>query len=249
MRYQGVLQIVRFNWPFYAYALAVAVGLLGIYPLLPPLLQTVALAGLGLGLVSIILSLVGSWYAYDYSKVYDFSYLDLTACSGRARIANMHAGFDQSSASLARCLPEAELDVFDFYNPEKHTEGSIRRARASQEPAFPTIPIRDAHVPVGDDTYDAVFLIFAAHEMRQHAERIAFFRELRVVSKPDASVYVVEHLRDWRNALVYSFGCLHFHSASVWQDTFAQSGWRIVRIIRPNALVIAYQLKCNFTST
>lgn len=244
MSFKGVSQIVLFNWPFFAAALLAAALALSLNPLLPEGLQAWVLLAVALGGLSVALSLIASWYVYDFTPLYAFHYWRQ---SYPERIANIHAGFDESSLALQRKFPKAAIDTYDFYDPEKHTEASIRRARARYPAPVPTTSIDSAHIPVGEDTYDMVCLIFAAHEIRDEAERVAFFKEISLVAKPGANLYVVEHLRDWRNALVYSIGCLHFHSEATWQKTFAASGWRIVERTRPNAFVVSYHLQCTST--
>lgn len=246
MRFRGVSQIVRFNWPFYAAALVAAVLALALLPLLPEAWHRWVRLAVALGGLSVILSLVASWYVYDFGDLYAFEDWPPLAPE---RIANIHAGFDETTLALQRKFPGAAIDTYDFYDPAKHTEASIRRARARYPAPVRTTSIDTAHIPVGEGTYDLICLIFAAHEIRDHAERVAFFQELRLVAKPNAKVFVVEHLRDWRNALVYSVGCLHFHSAATWRQTFALSGWRVVQQTRPNAFVVSYQLQSQCTST
>lgn len=244
MGFKGVSQIVLFNWPFYAAALVLAALALALNPLLPESLHFWVQLAVGLGLFSVLLTLVASWYVYDLSELYAFNYWP---DSQPERIANIHAGFDETSLALQKKFPNTVIDTYDFYDPAKHTEASIRRARARYPVPVPTTSIDSTHIPVGEATYDMICLVFAAHEIRDDAERVAFFKELSLVTKPGASVYVVEHLRDWRNALVYSIGCLHFHSEATWQRTFAESGWRIAARTRPNAFTVSYELQCSST--
>lgn len=246
MRIKGVSQIVRFNWPFYAAAFAVAILALVIKPALPEIFHLWVELGVLAGGLSVLLSLVASWYVYDLGDLYNYDYISEKQPN---RIANIHAGFDETSLPLRKNFPDSVIDTYDFYDPKKHTEASIRRARARYPAPVETTSIQSSHIPVGDNTYDLVCLIFSAHEIRDEAERIDFFKELKTVAKPDASIYVVEHLRDWRNALVYSIGCLHFHSESSWKETFSKSGWLVTTRTRLNAFVICYQLKCTSTST
>lgn len=240
MRVKGVSQIVLFNWPFYALALAAGLIAWLIRPALPEAFQVWIELGVLFGGVSVILTLLASWYVYDLCDLYSFDYL---SAASPKRIANIHAGFDETTPALKTKYPNAIVDIFDFYDPEKHTEASIRRARANYPAIAGTVAIESSHIPVGEHTYDAIFLIFAAHEIREDAERIAFFKELRLVTKPTGCVYVVEHLRDWNNALVYSIGCLHFHSENTWQKTFDVSGWQIVERTHANPLVVSYKLQ------
>jgi len=241
-RFTGVANIVRFNWPFFVAALGLAVAAGVAIPFLPGWLAVFAALALVAGLSGVAISIAVSWYVYDASGLYDFDYLDPEASYRQGRFANIHAGFDESTEPLKEKFPDAVFRIFDFYDPERHTEASIRRARAKFAAPSETVAISTDAVPVEDRTFDIVFLIFAAHEIRDEAERIGFFRELRRIVRPGGKVYVVEHLRDWRNALAYSFGCLHFHSRQTWERTFDASGWGIESAVRPNPFVIAYTL-------
>jgi hypothetical protein len=244
MRFKGVSQIVLFNWPFFAFALFLGGLALLIKPALPHGLESFVEMALYLGSLSVILSLLASWFVYDLSDLYAFDYLPADTPE---RIANLHAGFDETTSALKVKYPGALIDIYDFYDPEKHTEASIRRARARYPAIAETVAIDTSHIPIGEHTYDALFLIFSAHEIRDQRERIAFFKELRLVAKPTAKLYVIEHLRDWKNALVYSIGCLHFHSEPTWQKTFAASGWQVVERKSPNAFVVCYTLQWKST--
>ena len=46
-----------------------------------------------------------------------------------ANITNINAGFDETSYILDDKFPNATIKAFDFYDAEKHTEASIKRAR------------------------------------------------------------------------------------------------------------------------
>ncbi len=69
----------------------------------------------------------------------------------------------------------AHLQVFDFYDPHLHTEISIKRARKAY-PAHPnTQSIQTSSIPLPNEVADSIFLVLAAHEIRNHAERARFF--------------------------------------------------------------------------
>jgi hypothetical protein len=106
MRFRGVSQIVVFYWPFYAFALAAADIAVSVNPLLPEALQYWVLLAVGLGGLSVALTLVASWYVYDLTNLYVFDYLDTTEADHAERIANIHAGFDETSVPLGQriCL-------------------------------------------------------------------------------------------------------------------------------------------------
>lgn len=219
--FQGVRNIVRFNWHFYLIAV-VGVGLglwlaawLGGWWLVLGL--CVAFGAVG----TMIISLIVSWYIYDRSDLYRMTWLPDLAPG--ARMVNIHAGFDETSALLAKRYPDAQLQVFDFYDPQLHTEVSIRRARNAY-PAYPgTAPISTKEVPLADNSVDVIFLLLAAHEIRDDDERWAFFSRLHCSLKPGGRIIVTEHLRDPANFLAYTVGAFHFLPYEDWQRTFSRA--------------------------
>lgn len=220
---------MRFNWHFYVLAVMVILGLL--------ILQTrvgapyaVYLVLLAAGIfLSTALSLLTSFYVYDLSGLYRLSWLNFIPADRPMFFVTIHAGFDETSALLQQKFPLAHLHVFDFYDPALHTEVSIRRARNAY-PAYPgTQTIHTSVVPLANGTADYVFLLLAAHEIRQEAERVRFFTELRRVLKPAGQIVVVEHLRDSLNFLAYTIGFLHFMPQSAWTRIFTQAAFTVGR--------------------
>src|SRR5215213_3723366 len=130
-RYQGVLQILRFNWPMYAAAAVVlwtGAALLLFLPL-PPLLRNTALIGIGLAAFWLLVSLAVSHYVYDLSGIYRGDWLLDAVRRAPQHTANLHAGFDEFSDVLRARFRETELRVFDFFDAQRITEPSIARAR------------------------------------------------------------------------------------------------------------------------
>jgi hypothetical protein len=161
------------------------------------------------------------------------------------RLVNIHAGFDETSALLRGRYPQAALRVLDFYDPRKHTEISIRRARKAY-PAFPgTQSVTTEDVTLAAGSADCIFLILAAHEIRDPAERTRFFARLRDALGPGGKVVVMEHLRDWRKFLAYNFGFYHFYPASTWWRAFCQSGLLLVEETKITPFVSVFILKKN----
>src|SRR5439155_13733602 len=113
-----------------------------------------------------------------------------------------------------------EMIVFDFYDPAKHTEASIRRARKAFPPFPGTLSISTGHIPLENCSAGKIFAILSAHEIRNAEERNAFFCELNRMLSASGRIVVVEHLRDSANYLAYNIGAFHFHSRSAWQSTF-----------------------------
>jgi hypothetical protein len=222
--FQGVTNIVRFNWHFYVIAgiLIVAV-IIGQRFLNFPFDLLVLLVASG-ALLGIIISLLVSWFVYDRSNLYALHFLRDLQISPAAELVNINAGFDETSAILKANYPGASLTVFDFYDPQKHTEISIERARKAY-PAFPgTRTISTNAIPLQENSIDVIFLILAAHEIRNDEERIAFFRQLKSALKANGKIVVVEHQRDPNNFFAYNFGFFHFHSNASWKRTFTGSG-------------------------
>ncbi len=244
--FQGVWNIVRFNWHFYVLSLGGSILLLSLAcVLLGPLRLGAAVASATLFAVS-FLSLFVSWFVYDFSGLYCLQWCG--ACEPEGRIVNIHAGFDETSELLQAKYPGCDLAVLDFYEPSKHTEVSIRRAR-SVCPAFPgTQAIDTENVPLPDDSVDVIFLIFAAHEIRRDDERAAFFRELRRVVKPSGRIVVAEHLRDLANFLAYTIGFFHFLPRATWLETFRAAELRIANESKVNLFITAFILKKHGTS-
>jgi len=224
---QGVGNIVRFNWPFFAMALGGAAGLLALLTRpLPPLARLalgLALAGL---VVSTLVSLLVSAYVYDGSGLYRLDWLAKFVRPG-GQLVSVNAGFDEASALLAVRFPQTQLTVLDFYDQARHTEPSIARARHAYPPYPGTLTADPAALPLPTASADTVLAMLAAHEVRDPAERVVFFRELARVLRPGGRIIVVEHLRDAANFLAYNIGALHFHSRAAWLATFDGAGLRL----------------------
>jgi SAM-dependent methyltransferase len=164
-------------------------------------------------------------------------------------IVNIHAGFDETSGLIRQKFIGSELTVLDFYDPLKHTEISIKRARKVY-PACPgTIPVSSTNLPLKDNSADIIFAILSAHEIRNDKERIRFFTELKRIIRPDGQIYVTEHLRDRVNFLAYNIGFLHFHSHRTWLDTFSGAGLQVNNEIKITPFISTFILKKNGTSS
>ena len=238
---QGVWNIIRFNWPFYAGALA---GLLAVavgrFWLLAPL-RWLADALLLAGALPLLSSLAVSFYVYDLSGLYGFVGLPLAAPAGT--LLTVNAGFDETTALLQASRQPAQLLVFDFYDPAQHTEASIARARAAYPPFPGTQAVRTGALPLPAATVDEAVAFLAAHEIRDEAERIAFFRELRRVLRPGGRILVTEHLRDPANFLAYTIGFLHFHSRATWLRTFAAAGLQVAQETKTTPFISTFVLR------
>jgi ubiquinone/menaquinone biosynthesis C-methylase UbiE len=226
--FQGVWNIIRFNWHFYVLSIVFVLFVVLLNNYLKGFLHFAINVMLCLILLTTFISLFISWYIYDLSDLYKLSWLkESIASETPIKIININAGFDEMSTLLQDKFRNATLQVFDFYDEQKHTEVSIKRARKAY-PSFPgTIVIKTNHLPLQDNSVDIIIAFLAAHEIRNDNERILFFKELIRVLKSGGHIIVTEHLRDTANFFAYNIGFFHFHSKATWINTFKASGLRI----------------------
>jgi SAM-dependent methyltransferase len=246
---QGITNIIRFNWHFYVMAGILLIILSLGLNYLPAFLFTIAFIFLLLTTAALVVSLLISWYVYDYAGIYSLSWLDNLDIGSGEQLVNINAGFDETSLLLRQKYASSTLKVFDFYDPVHHTEISIERARKAY-PAYPgTIKISTNNVPLPADSIDYIFLIFAAHEIRDEKERIEFFRQLGTVLKAGGKIIVTEHQRDIPNFIAYTIGFFHFFSPAAWKRTFARADLRIDSSSKLTPFITTFVLTKNGTAS
>jgi SAM-dependent methyltransferase len=239
---QGLWNVVRFNWHFYLIALALALSLTGAAFAAPFAARGFVGLLAGLLLVPVLASLAVSAYIYDFSGLYRLAWLPATL-PANATLLTINAGFDEVSALLQEKYSPYHLIAVDFYNPARHTEVSIRRARRAYPPFPGTRPVDTrSPLPLPSGSVELAIAFLATHEIRDATERAAFFAEIRRVICPGGRVIVTEHLRDPANFLAYTIGFLHFHSRHAWLTTFGTAGLRVEQEIRLTPFVTAFVL-------
>lgn len=220
----GVARILCFNWPWYAAAAAAtALALAALawwIPAGPWRVAAIVLLLLGDGWL--VLSLAVSHAIYDHSAIARGGWLDGVQATS---VAILHAGHDEASAHVARRLPGAVRHAFDICDPAAALSPSLRRARAEARMAAAVVP--SGSIPLPAATIDLAVVVFAAHEIRDHGLRVAFFRELARIVGPHGRILVVEHQRDAWNLLAYGPGFWHFLPRSAWLRTFAEAALRL----------------------
>lgn len=240
--FQGVWNIVRFNWHFYVLSLGVLLLIYALAITYPSFSGYLGTAGLVI-LLLIVISLSVSYYVYDLSGLYNFSWLEVEQTD--RKIINISAGFDETSAILEKKFLTAELIALDFYDPSKHTEVSIKRARRAY-PVFPgTIEVASVDLPLENGCADKIFVILSAHEIRDMKERILFFKELRRLLKPAGQIFIVEHLRDTANFVAYNVGFFHFYSRSSWCEVFFKADLKIQKERKITPFISIFTLEKN----
>jgi len=240
--FQGVSNIVRFNWHFYLIAglVFITIGIINLF--LP---QSFQLYVFGLALAAIlpiVLSLVVSYYIYDLSGLYQFKWFPNF---DNKSVLNINAGFDETSSIVKARYPASQLTVCDFYDPKEHTEVSVKRARKLYPPPKGTIPVTSEQLPFAENTFDFSLAILSAHEIRDEEERINFFKELNRITKEGGQILVTEHLRDLNNFLAYTIGFLHFHSKKSWLQTFEQANLVVKKEVSTTPFITTFVLENN----
>ena len=238
----GVARILRFNWPWYAAAVAAtALGLAALAWWIPAGPWWAAATGLLLlGDGWLVLSLAVSHVIYDRSAIARGGWLDGVQA---ASVAILHAGHDEASAHVARRLPAAVRHAFDICDPAGAVSPSLRRARAEARTASAVVP--SGCIPLPDAAIELAVVAFAAHEIRDHGLRVAFFRELARLIGLQGRILVVEHQRDAWNLLAYGPGFLHFLPRSAWLRTFAEAGLRLAGERTSTPWVRTFELRAD----
>jgi SAM-dependent methyltransferase len=245
LRFQGVRNVVQFNWHFYLLAFLFAAVLVFVGLLLrEPLLFIIS----GILVAQALISIAVSYFVYDRSRLYDLAWLDRLQIGEDPDILNIHSGFDETSPGLVQKFPRSTIRVFDFYDEKKHTEVSIRRARGSAEQSAAT-RVTTTSLPVADNSIDLCCVVFAAHEIRDDAERAGFFRELRRSINSSGRIVVTEHLRDAPNLVAYNFGAYHFLPRSNWLATFGGADLKLLDEFKITPFVTTFVLGKDGTST
>ncbi|MCZ2395015.1 MAG: class I SAM-dependent methyltransferase [Chitinophagales bacterium] len=247
--FQGVGNIIRFNWQFYVLAIVATVILFLVRNNFNAALRAASDILVVVIIGSTLISLLVSCYIYDFSNLYKLSWLDNLLSKDNGKIVNINAGFDETSNLLKSKFANSDLTVLDFYDPTKHTEVSIKRARKAYPPYPNTQQTNTKHLPLQDKSADKIFAILSAHEIRNDEERISFFKEIHRVLSPTGQIIVTEHLRDTANFLAYNIGAFHFHSKTTWLKTFQSAGLRVADEIKITPFITTFILDRNGTAS
>lgn len=228
-RFRGMLNILRFNWTFYATALggsSVTLLAAALLPM-PAVLRAAGVLIATAALYWTVASLLSSHWVYDRSGIYNWRWLLARLPFRPRRWVMIHAGLDESSPTLRQLLPDARGEVLDIYDPALMTEPAIARARRLAPADVPAPPAKIDALPMLASACDTVFLLFAAHEVRNRGDRERFFGELRRILAPGGQVVVVEHMRDLAGAIAFGPGCLHFYPRSEWLRLGRHAGFTL----------------------
>jgi SAM-dependent methyltransferase len=216
--YHGVLQIFCLNWPYYFTGAVMLIALAATLALLPlnGILIAAALTAIAVDAYFIAASLLISHYVYDRSELYRFEWLKRLFPVPPRRWVNIHSGLDETTALLRALFPDTFTNTFDIYDPAVMTEGSIARALKQKTGDLYSEHADYARLPLNYAECDAIFLLLAAHEIREPEGRLRFFRELQRVTAPGGLVVIAEHLRDAWNFAAFGPNVWHVLPRPEW---------------------------------
>jgi len=230
-KYAGVLSILRYNWHFYGVSVCALVGIGALlwFRILPRAGKAVVVGAAALTAFWTLSSLLVSYYVYDYRGVTRWNWIPRILLFRPQRWLNIHAGLDESTLILTQFFPNTRHTVVDIYDPKEMTEPSIARARRLRRSSEPAVAGKLDALPLPDRDCDTLFLLFAAHEIRQSARRTVFFQESARVLANSGQLLLVEHIRDWKNFAAFGPGFLHFHSRDEWLRLAHDAGLKVER--------------------
>lgn len=249
VKFSGVGNIIRFNWHFYVISLLGIISLLISANFLPDRIAFIIRVMAILISIAMFLSLLASAYIYDFSDLYSFNWLIKNGINPGKNLVNIHAGFDETSHLLTKIYPNSKLLVFDFYDPEKHTEVSIERARKAYPPFPNTVKITTINIPLAKKSVDTILLTLAAHEIRDRNERTVFLNTLSKTLTPEGKIVVTEHLRDVNNFFAFTIGFLHFFSRKAWLKNFKQAELKVLSEFKITPFLSVFILQPHGTSS
>lgn len=239
--FQGVTNIIRFNWHYYVWGVLVLTIFFIINQFWGAGLKQYFIVVIGLTALSMFISLLVSYYVYDLSNLYFLPWSGESHQAHNSLFLNIHAGFDETSEIIQQKYPGASLIPCDFYDPAKHTEVSIKRARNAYPPRPGTRKVNPGNLPFQPNTFDKVFVILSAHEIRNQPERVLFFKELKRVAKGE--ILITEHLRDLNNFWAYTLGFFHFYSRANWLNVFKNAGLTLKQELKTTPFITTFILE------
>lgn len=252
-RFEGMLRVVRFNWPLYMVAAASALSLLILtaQPMFAGWMQTIFGITAALVLLQTTLSLLASHWVYDLSPLKDWRFLqeliqpaesNTVANKHTLCIVNVHSGYDETSGALRQLFSGADIATIDLFPTLTKREASIIRARSLYPPLTPIICDTVTNWPLAEHSVDLILIAFAAHEVREATQRDMLFAQAAKVLSPTGRIILVEHVRDIANFVAFGQGFMHFMPLAEWIRCATQNELKIAKQYKITPLVAVLEL-------
>jgi SAM-dependent methyltransferase len=241
------VRIAGYNWPLYAVAgFGIVAGVVvASWSALPVPLRWLAAIGAALAGWFACASFLAFHWMFDRSELTRGEWIAREFDPAPARWVRINAGLEETSAPLHEVFPSSEGKVLDIYDPASMTEPAITRAR-QQQGGMAAIRAQFDALPVEDAWGDLVFVMLAAHEIRNRSARETFFKELARIVAPQGKVVIVEHLRDLAAVLAFGPGVFHFFPRAEWLRLGSLAGLEVERERRITPFVRVFIYRRTF---
>jgi SAM-dependent methyltransferase len=240
MAFAGAWRVARYSWPLYAAAAAGVIAGAALLSLLqaPPPLRIAIVAAMAVASWFAVASFVAFHWIFDRSALTRWEWIRELG-PAPARWVHVNAGLNETHAPIARLFAGSEGRDVDIFDPASMTAPTLARARARRGRGG--AGARPGALPVDTGWADAVYVVLAAHEVRDPAAREDLFRELRRILAAQGRLVLIEHPRNLAGALAFGPGVLHFLPMAEWSRLAAGQGLRLLeeRAMSPFVRVLA----------
>ncbi|MFM2387879.1 MAG: hypothetical protein RL660_2636 [Bacteroidota bacterium] len=237
-KYQGLRNVLLFNWPYYIFAsVFVAVLFLAGSQLQPPLQEACYTLAI-LAFASTSASIISTHIIYDRSSLYALKHLPSLKDK---KVLSLCAGFDEIDGLLRIKYEGIQLTTCDFFDSNRHTEPSIARARQLYPSNAQLVDLDQ--LPFAKEQFDFCIAFLSFHEIRTHQERVQALTNIKHVLNATGNLLITEHLRNIPNFLAYNIGFFHFHGKSTWEAAFKEAGFDVVSTSYTTPFIINFTLK------
>ncbi|MCI0414901.1 class I SAM-dependent methyltransferase [bacterium] len=237
IRCKGAIDVIRFNLPIYLITFFILMFAWALtYSLGTGSMRTLVVCVLVASTFWLLSSIIASHWVYDCSPLSRWTWLCELFPKSPRRWLSIHAGLDET-ASLRKFFQDDQGISMDIFDSSEMTEPSIARARRIKNESLPAIRAHLERFPFREASFDAVFLVFSLHEVRNAAARSHLITEVKRTLKREGSVFILEHGRNLANFIAFGPGCLHFLPYNVWFQLATEVGLRFQTEMSFTALV------------
>ena len=185
------------------------------------------------------ISLLASYYIYDRSDLYRFTWLSPYLPSS-ARLYNIIAGYAESGSFLEKAFPTNKIKHLDFFEEGITVTSSIITAKNT------TAPIESKIISYNNwqegEKAETILFMQSLHELRSATQKRACLEEAATHLQAGGKIIVAEHLCDWRNFLIYGPGAFHFFGNRHYQKIFETANLRVTNLFTITPFVQVYIL-------